>query len=150
MDAHKESVLHHLVRESKVVVANINAALKAGARTPDWRSDQLTPLLRAVHSGHPEATAALLASGARPDLPMRIAKDQIPMNWGEVERQLAMDGGTPLMLAVAVGNAAVAKELITAGASPTIEVNLGGKRLSAASMARESGNRVLADAVAKR
>ncbi len=149
VDAFRESVLHHLVRESKVVMANINAALKAGARTQDWRSDQLTPLLRAVHSGHPEVTAALLAAGARPDLPMRISKDQIPMNWGQVERQLAMEGGTPLMLAVAVGNAAVAKELIKAGANPTTEVNVGGKRLSAASMARESGNRVLVGALAK-
>jgi len=150
VDVFGESVLHALVAQNKVVIPNLKAALAAGAQTRNWRSEQLTPLLRAVWSGNVEATAALLAAGAQADLPMRLSKNHLPMNWGDRERLLAMNGGTPLMLAASLGHAAVANVLIEAGANPNTEIEVSGMRLSASAIANESGNAVLMNAIAGR
>jgi ankyrin repeat protein len=125
-----------------VSIPNLRALLKAGAST-DWKSEELTPLARAVWIGNAEAVKVMVEEGAKPDLPIHIPGDNLPMNWEERAREIGMNGGTPLMLASARGHAAVAKELFKAGANPEASIVIGNKRISASSIANDSGNTLL-------
>lgn len=147
VDQFGNTVLHRILAAETVSMENLKEALRAGAHATDWKADRVTPLVAAVVLGHAEAVTALLHAGAKPDLPMRIGHDLTPMNWGERERQIGMNGGTPLMLATVMGHPAVVHALIKGGADPKVEITADGKKLSAVSIAKDSGNRMLVEAM---
>ena len=85
----------------------------------------------------------LRQAGAEVDIPLWLSDEQMPMIWGNQERSIAGNGGTPLMMAVALGHAAVARELVGAGANPKTAIDIGGKTITAESLAAEGGSPLL-------
>jgi hypothetical protein len=108
--------------------------------------DELQKLVL-VWRGNAEAVSALLRAGAEVDISLRLSDEHMPMIWGDQERSIARNGGTPLMMAVALRHAAVARELVRAGADPKRSIDVRGKTISPEGLAAEAGSPLLIQAL---
>ena len=129
VDEYGRSVMTHFVGKEPVNIANLRALLRAGARV-NWAGNELSPILGMVWTGNAEAVSVLIEAGAEVDIPLHLSDEQMPMVWGDQERNIARNGGTLLMMSVALGHAAVARELVRAGADRKRSIRVGGKTIT--------------------
>ena len=89
------------------------------------------------------------------DAPVDFATSKLPQVMGQKGKVFRpkymplMNGGTALMLAASMGHASVARELVMAGANPEASIMVHGKKVSALSIAEESGSTLLLTAMSR-
>lgn len=132
------TVLNYATRKTEIDSEILRLLLEAGAN-PAGGTTPVTPLLRAVWIGDPGATLILLRYGADPNEKYQIATANIPMNAPQNFRPIIKSGGTPLMVAAHFGHASVVKTLLSFEADPNVQIQINGKEITAADIARDGG-----------
>jgi ankyrin repeat protein/TPR repeat protein len=125
----------------------VNLLLRYGADPQIVSKYSMTPLFYASRLGRSDLIKLLVEAGANPNERFQLRQSEIPLNMiSKLERTIVSNGGTPLLLAVALGNPGAIQALIDAGANLDQTINTADGELNLDVIADSAGTKSILDA----
>lgn len=118
----------------------VELLLAAGADV-DYNPDEgVTPLFWATYSGRSDIVELLVNFGADVDERYSLVLEKVPTTLTQIQKEIVMRGGTPIMIAASKGNASAVQSLVTLGANKDITISTNDGELSAKTIADDTEN----------
>jgi len=136
-DRFGNTVVDHSVACGQVNKNNLQMALASGGQVSDMA------LLAAVYEGDVKVVGMLLDGGGSPQARYRIPSGSVPFTFQGRARDIVMNGGSLLMMAVERGHASVTKLLVQRGATVDTKAKIEGQLMTALDLARKTQSALL-------
>ena len=93
--------------------------------------------------GRADVVESLLNVGADINYRYFLPPERVPGMLNNNEKEIVMNGGTPLMLAVSKDNFAAARSLLAFGAEKNFSIKIGNRDTDVRALAQEKGNSLM-------
>ncbi len=124
----------------QINIGVIRALLEAGADTEQSSNFSISPALMATIQGRADIIRELVAAGMNTNIVFNLTEERTPYALTtDLQKSVVQFGGSPLMLATALGNISAMRALIETGASPEHSITISGQSFSIADIAEENG-----------
>lgn len=121
----------------------VQLLLAAGANPNGGMSKGFKPLFMSAFLGRADVVESLLNVGADVNYRYFLPPERVPVMLNNNEKEIVMNGGTPLMLAVSKDNFAAARSLLAFGAGKNFSIKIGNRDVDVRALAQEKGNSLM-------